>query len=180
MRLLDLAAPGAALRAAPLDQLLEALQVALDAAAVGADRRADGLDGPVRLPVHLHHHARRVLGDLVEADDAGVLPALGRLPGHAMVGVLLGDLRAPLLPLAADLRRPEEMRVVELLDALDSLHELRELLELRPLVVDRGDRCLDLDRLLDACHALILSSGFCPMLRTRAGAAGNRPSEGGC
>src|SRR5829696_1143011 len=35
---------------------------------------------------------------------------------------------------------------------LDAVHELRELLELRPLVVDRSNRRLDIDRLLDRAH----------------------------
>src|SRR5207253_2142734 len=45
-------------------------------------------------------------------------------------------------------------RRVELLHRLDAFHELRELLELRPLVVHRGHRRLDLDRSLERARPI--------------------------
>src|SRR5689334_20084520 len=47
--LVDLAAPGASLGAARLDELLEALHVALDPTLDDAERRPDGLDRAFRL-----------------------------------------------------------------------------------------------------------------------------------
>ena len=73
------------------------------------------------------------------------------------VGLLVGDLRLPLLTPAADLGDPAQVGVVELRDRLDVLHELRKLFELRPLVERGRDRNLDLDGLLDLAHASLLS-----------------------
>jgi len=68
---------------------------------------------------------------------------------------------------AGDLRAPVRVGVVDLADLLDALHEPRELLELRPLVVDRTDGYLHVDRLRDAGHEALLSSGSFTV--TRAG-----------
>jgi hypothetical protein len=84
--------------------------------------------------------------------NAGVVLAVGVAPGDALVGPLLGDLGLPLVPRATERGDPAYMRVVELRDLLDAVHEARELLELGPLVVDRAQRRLDLDRLLDRRH----------------------------
>jgi hypothetical protein len=56
--LLDLAAPRAAFGAAALDQLLEPLQVAADAAGVERERRTGLLDRPFRLVAHRETDAR--------------------------------------------------------------------------------------------------------------------------
>src|SRR4051794_9738865 len=159
--LVDLAAPGAGLAAARLDELLEPLEVALRAVLRDAERVADALDEPLGLVLHLHHHAGRVVRDPVERHDAGVRRAGRALPRDALVRALLGDDRVPLLLLAADLGDPVQARVVELVDALDALHEPRELLELRPLVVRRVQRHLDLDALFDRAHDSSSSSGSC-------------------
>ena len=151
-RILDLAAPRTGLGTLLLDQLLEPLQVALHAAVVHAERGADLLRHTLRLPVHLHHHACLRVADAVEGDDAGVAFAARRVPGDAVVRMLLSDLGVPLLALTADLRSPVEVGVVDLLHLLDPLHERRELLELRPLVVRGLDRYLDVDRLFNARH----------------------------
>src|SRR5207237_4580938 len=73
-------------------------------------------------------------------------------PRDALVGALLDDLGVPFLFLAADDRAPVQALVVELMNFLHALHEARKLLELRPLVVDRPKRCIDLDGLLDSRH----------------------------
>jgi hypothetical protein len=52
--------------------------------------------------------------------------------------------------------RPEPVDVDDLRDAVDAVHERRELLELRPLVVRGRDRDVDLDRLFDFRHVLLL------------------------
>src|SRR5207247_8099812 len=109
------------------------------------------------------------IADLLERDDAVVLVlALDRLPGDPLVRLLLGDLGRPLTPLAADLRDPLDVRVVELLNGLNSLHELRELLELRPLVVRLLYGNLNLNRIVDFRHRSSLrvcvrvKKGVCP------------------
>src|SRR5207237_2525860 len=90
-------------------------------------------------------------------------------PGDPLVGGLLGDLRVPLLALAADLGDPVQVGVIELGDRLDGIHELREVLELGPLVVGDLDGDIDLDRTLDSAHGVTsrqvmvgdLSASFC-------------------
>ena len=156
----DVSAPGSRLDAAALDQVAEALEVALDPPLVEPERGPGLLLHAVRLPVHLHGDTRGGVVDPVERDDSGVRPAVRRLPGHALVRVLLGDLGVPLPPRAADLSDPVKVRVVQLADVLDALHERRELLELRPLVVRDGDRDVNVDRALYRCHVSLLLSGL--------------------
>ena len=163
----DLVAPGAGLDAAVLDQLLEALEVGLDRTLVSPDLLGRRLDEAFRLPGHDHLDPRPVVTKAVEPDLARVLLALDRAPRDVAVGLLVGDLRLPLLASAAKLGDPAEVSGVELRDRLDVLHELRELLELRPLVVRGLDRNLDLDRLLDLAHASLLSSALLNCRPTR-------------
>src|SRR5439155_18282199 len=96
----DFAAPGAALRAAALDQLLEPLEVAAHAPCVeacgGADRFA-GSFGPV---AHRDADERPRLADRLERDRAAGLLAVLADPADLLVGVLLEDLRVPLRLLA--------------------------------------------------------------------------------
>ena len=117
------------------------------------------LDDALGLEVHLQHDPRAFVVEAVERDDAGVRRAVGRPPGDALVGVLLGDLGVPLAATAADLGHPVQLGVVDLPDLLDALHELRELLELRPLVVRGAYRDIDVDRLLDPGHGHLLFVG---------------------
>src|SRR5512134_2041210 len=86
----DLAAPAAGLHAAALDDLLEALEVALDASLHEAERVADLLHRPLGLVVHLQHDPGLALVEAVEGHHAGVLGPLVRGPGDALVGRLLG------------------------------------------------------------------------------------------
>ena len=88
----------------------------------------------------------------MEGHDSGVRRAVRRLPGDALVGMLLGDHRVPLLDVPGDLGLPVEMRVVDLRDLLHALHELREVLELRPLVVRGLDGDVQVDALFDGTH----------------------------
>src|SRR5437763_401112 len=138
--------------AAPLDELLEALEVALDADLHDAERVGDVLDGALRIVVDLEHHACAVVVDPVKGHRARVPCAAAARPRDALVGALLDDLGVPFLFLAADDRAPVQALVVELMNFLHALHEARKLLELRPLVVDRPKRCIDLDGLLDSRH----------------------------
>src|SRR5207237_6476112 len=134
LTLLDLAAPGARLTPAALDELLEALEVALDAGLHDAQRVGDVLHDALGLVVDLQHHARPVVVDAVEGHHAGVPGAAAARPRDALVGPLLRDLGDPLLFLAADGGFPLQALVVELANLLDAFHELREVLELSPLV----------------------------------------------
>src|SRR5919106_2148069 len=138
--------------ASALDQLLEPLEVALDAAAVGAEHAPELLGQALRLLVLLNRAFRARVVQALEGDGTAVFLTVDRAPGHALVRPLLGDLGAPGVLLAADFHRPLEVGVVELADALDPLHEAGELLELRPLVVRRRERHVDFDRFLDARH----------------------------
>src|SRR5215211_502060 len=92
----DLAPPRAALRPARLDQLLEALEVALHPPVGRAELVAELLLDALGHPVELHHHARAVLVELVEGHHAGVVLAVRVAPGDALLGRLLSDLRVPL------------------------------------------------------------------------------------
>src|SRR3954471_12213869 len=96
----DVAAPGAGLAAAALDELLEPRGVGLDLAVVEAEGGAGLLDHALRLPVDLDHDAGPGLVQPVEGDDAGVLGVAARAgPGHPLLRVL-GDLGVE-LPLHA-------------------------------------------------------------------------------
>src|SRR6202022_3686194 len=116
----DFPAPSAALDAAALDQLLEALEVTFDLARVDADRRTELLRDSLWLVGHLDRDQRLVLAERLEL-HAPVRPVLpGRPPGDLLVGHLLHDLGHPLAALAPDLGDPLEMRVVDLLHGLDA------------------------------------------------------------
>ena len=117
-----------------------------------APARLDVLDGALRIVVDLEHHACAVVVDPVKGHRARVPCAAAARPRDALVGALLDDLGLPFLFLAADDRAPVQALVVELMNFLHALHEARKLLELRPLVVDRPKRCIDLDGLLDSRH----------------------------
>src|SRR5581483_202896 len=106
--LLDLAAPGAGLVAARLDEALEALQVSLDARRHDADHVADVLDQALGLVLELKHDARLRGREAVEGHDARIRRSVDVAPGDALVGDLLGDASVPLLLLAADVRLPVE------------------------------------------------------------------------
>src|SRR4051812_23132856 len=93
--LLDLAAPGARLRAALLDELLEPLEVALDPVVRDPGRVADLLHRAFRLDLHLDGDAGGVVVEAVEGDDAAIGGAARRGPGHPLVRRLLGDLGVP-------------------------------------------------------------------------------------
>src|SRR5690606_18472428 len=150
-------APGARLPPASLlDELLEALEVALGARGHHAEEVADVLDDALGLVVDLQGHPRRVVAQTVEGDHARVARARGAGPGDALVGDLLGDARSPLERLAAHLGAPAQVALVELRDRLDALHERREHLELGPLIVGGARRNVDVDRLHDRGHALLL------------------------
>src|SRR5919107_1120487 len=139
-----LAAPGARLAAAALvEDLLEALEVALDLAVVEAERAADLLLQALRLPAHLDRDLGLAGVGRPERHLAGVGLAVDRAPGDPLVRDLVGDLGVPLVRAAAEVGDPVQVPVVELLDPLHALHEARELLELSPLVVDRVDIVID-------------------------------------
>src|SRR5947209_240431 len=97
---------------------------------------------------------------MMEGNDAGVFRTGGRAPGDALIGRLLGDLRIPLLLLAADLCAPVEPRVVKLLHLLDAFHELGEGFELGPLVVGRAYRHMNFYRFRYAAHTEFLRRVF--------------------
>src|SRR4051812_593098 len=135
LALLDLAAPGAGLLIAQLDERAEALQVAARRALHEAQAGGHLLVQPVRREVEQEHHAGQVLVDLVERDDALVPRAALGLPGDALVRDLVDDLEVPLALDEPDLGAHLQVRVVLLRDRLDPLHPARRFLELRPLVV---------------------------------------------
>src|ERR687896_1701815 len=153
---MNFAAPRAGLPAAALDELLEPLEVAFHAPAVGAERAAELLLEPFGLVLHANGDLRVVPVERQERDEARVAVATGCPPGDAGVRLLLGDLGHPLTALAAYLGDPAQVRVVDLLDRLNALHEVRKVLELRPLVVCRTDGHIDFDRFFDHCHVIPL------------------------
>src|SRR5690625_3900191 len=151
--LVDVPAPSAGLHPAALDELLEALGVGLDLTGVGTDRGTGLLRGVLGFPVHLDHHARLLVADAVEGDDAGVAGVAGdAAPGDPLIGVLLGDLGLELARLPAHSYYPAVAGVVDLGDGVHAVHELRKGLELGPLVIGGADRDVHLDGFLDRAH----------------------------
>src|SRR5688572_27783047 len=119
----DLASPRAGRDTSALDELLETLEIGLRLAPDEAQRVADRLDRSFGLDIELERHARLAVIEPVERHDAGVPGALGRGPGDAPVGGLLGDLGRPGLLLSRDPGCPAERGVVQLFHPLDALHE---------------------------------------------------------
>src|SRR5215218_5102548 len=171
-----LAAPGARLPAATLvEDLLEALEVALDLAVVEAERAADLLLQALRLPAHLDRDLGLAGLRRPERHLARVGLAVDRAPGDPLVRHLVGDLGVPFVRAAAEAGDPMQAPVVELLDALDALHEARELLELRPLVVDRVDVVVEDLLLGDRGHATPF--GCSPPVLTASPAGDSPPGQ---
>src|SRR5437764_990836 len=111
---LDLAAPGAALGASRLDQRLEALEIAGDAAVGSADGVAELLEDPFGDVVELDHDARGRVVEAMEGDYAGVVLPVDVAPRDLFIRLLLGDLRVPLVAVPADLGDPVQVGVVGL------------------------------------------------------------------
>ena len=112
-------APRARRNLARLDEVAEALEVALDLAAVDAEERAERLLHAVGVVLHRDGHARSRV-DRLELDPAAVFEAPDGAPCDDAVGLLLDDLGLPLLALAVHVRNPADMAVVELLDLDDA------------------------------------------------------------
>src|SRR5512144_1490738 len=160
----DLAAPPAGRGAALLDELLEPLQVPLHAALDDVQHVAHLLDDTFGLELQPHRQTGPP-GVHRVGEEHHHNVALGppdRTPRDLLVGLLVDDLRVPFAGDAENAGLPVQPLVVELADLLDALHELRELLELGPLVVGRGHRDLDVDRLLAGAHGCVVlsSPGF--------------------
>src|SRR5207245_9140844 len=156
----DLAAPRPGRGAALLDEVLEPLQVALNAHVLGAEHVADALGHVLRLPVEVELDLRLARVERCEEHDALGPRARGAPPRDHAIGRLLDDLRVPFLDLPGDRGAPVQAPVVELLHGLDAFHEARELLELGPLVVGDAHRHGHLDRLLELRHLYASLSRF--------------------
>ena len=98
----------------------------------------------------------RVLVQGFERDGAVDSHAARATPGDALIPNLLGDLGLPLVPLAGEVRDPEQVGIVDLTNFLHALHEVRERREQRPLAVRSAYRRVNLDRFLDGGHWLVL------------------------
>src|SRR5690606_22087962 len=142
---------GASLDAPLLDEFLEPIQVALDAAGHEAQLVADGLGEAFGDVAHLQADARATFGGL-EADDAGVLGAISGVPDDALIRDLLADFGFPLFLVAADFGLEVEATVIELAYFVHAFHEAGEFFELRPLVVGSAYRDIDDNRLFDLSH----------------------------
>src|SRR5439155_1777611 len=119
----DLAAPAVGLRAAALDQFLEALEIAADATRVEARGRAERLRGTFRLVAHRQAHQRPRVASRLEGDGAARLLAVLADPADLPVRMLLQYLGVPLRRLAGDRRHPVQAGVVQLLHVVDAFHE---------------------------------------------------------
>src|SRR5690606_27335495 len=132
----DLTPPGASLAAAVLDELLEALQVALHSTVHRPQLVPYLLGHTLGLEHHLQGDPGLVVVERVKRHHPSLIDTRSTSPGDALVGALLGDLGLELALHAGDVHVPTEMAVVELIDPLHALHEAWELFELCPLVVD--------------------------------------------
>src|SRR5262249_52382748 len=103
-----------------------------------------------------------VVVEPVEADDALVVHALGRLPHDAVVLAPLGDPAFPLALAEPDLLLPAQLVAALPLDALHAVHELRELVELRPLLVSLLDGNGHIGPALDRQAARLLAAATAP------------------
>src|ERR671925_52614 len=92
----DLAPPRAALGPALLDQALEALEVAADAARVEAGGGADRFAQSLRLVAHAERDACARVADRLERHRAARLLSVLADPADLAIGMLLEDLRVPL------------------------------------------------------------------------------------
>src|SRR5438874_11443399 len=144
----DLAAPGTGLGAPPFDELLEALEVALNPAGYYAEDAARLLLNVFWLIVHVDLELCVALVDGFENYRARIHGAAFAFPGKDFVRDLASDPRIPFFSSATNLGDPVQPLVAQLLYFSDSLHELRKILELRPLVVNGLEGCFDLDPLV--------------------------------
>jgi hypothetical protein len=71
---------------------------------------------------------------------------------NAVVRLLFRNLRIPFFILAPNFGVPMHMGVIELSNLFDARHEPGKLLELRPLVVYRAERTIDVDNFLHSFH----------------------------
>ena len=102
----NVAAPVVVFIAAPLEQVTETLEIALDTLVVEAGRRATGFDqaiGVRRMPTVTRVP---VLVQGFERDGAVDSHAARATPGDALIPNLLDDLGLPLSPLAGEIRHP--------------------------------------------------------------------------
>jgi hypothetical protein len=93
------------LHAPRLDELLEALEIPLDATAQHAEPVADVLGRALRVVIELERDTRFEIREPVERDDARVAGSRRAPPGDPLVGDLLRDLRIPLERLYQGRRR---------------------------------------------------------------------------
>src|SRR5581483_4320461 len=110
-------------------------EIGLDRALHEAEARRHLLDHPGGLELHVDHHAREAVVELVEADDSAMRHPARRLPCDAVVLAALGDPAFPLTLAEPDLFLPADPVAALLLDAQHPVHELRVLVELRPRLV---------------------------------------------
>ena len=144
----DLAAPAVG-AARGLDELLEALEVALDAALgawIAAPTFSLTPSGTKSICTMTRELSSVSLWNVTTPALSlpSVLRQATRSSGCCSVISASHSWRG-----TADLGHPVQVAVVELADLLDALHELRELLEPGPLVVCRADRDVEVDGLLD-------------------------------
>src|SRR5687768_5524771 len=97
LAVVDLTAPGARLAAAVLDELLEAVEVRLDAPADEAQRPADLLLEVLRRELHVQLDLGRTVVHRVEDHGAVVRGAALLHPGEYLVRYLARDARGPVL-----------------------------------------------------------------------------------
>src|SRR5678816_3129022 len=152
LTVIDFATPRTGFLATPLNEPLELFDAALHLAREQPERIAYVLDEALRVVSHREPHDRALVAGRFKPDRAGIRRTRGALPRDPCVGLLFGDLRIPLLFLAPHYGTPMEMRVVYLAHFLDAVHEQGKFLELRPLVVNRIYRSIDLDEFFDAFH----------------------------
>src|SRR5690348_13032201 len=132
---MNFAAPAAGLLAACLDEILEALQVILNAPLQQAHRIAGALDRTLRFLFQSQRDARGVGAELQEGNRATIGRARGAPPDHGLVRPLFYDFSVPFLALTGDCGAPVQASIVALTNLLHTLHKLREALELCPLIV---------------------------------------------
>ncbi len=135
-----------------LDELPEPDEVVADAALHDAQHVGGTFDQAFRLDVELEHHHRPIRAERLEPDPTVVASTVGAPPADDPVGLLLGDLGAPMFDHARDRGGPLERPVIDLDDPIDAGHEPGERFELGPLVVGDPNGHRDLDVLDDSRH----------------------------
>ena len=127
------------------DEIPESLQVSFDSARRNTQYISRFLQKTFRFIFHRESDPGSLFIEWLKGHFSAVWGSVYTSPRDFMVRNLLKDFRLPSLFFARDPGCPEKIFCTILLDVLHAFHETRKFFKLRPLVIDRAERCVDLD-----------------------------------